>query len=517
MVGKNFSLVSDTEIPDLIQTASAPLLGATELPAGDGRKRSSLDRYNHRRSRTRSGSMEEDRRLSSRLNWGLPTEIKTKRYSFRVGGSSQRSGQASGDVPTSAGVASLGNQRSVFHGQGFRLLKKLPGDSLQQHKLNIHRIHHISSVYFLYAIDLFHTLVNLRLKYLVTIFGTIYVFCFSTLAWAFWSLNDTCEMEMTSYLEAFAFSVETWLTIGYGAPDKRGPFFRDCWQAIAVVTTQGVIGLILNALLVGLIITHVSSGSKRGCTLIFSKKACIREVAGRLYFIMQVCEMRKTQLLEAHVRAYVIRKPAGPCEMPAQVPQAFEMRFSRPDDEIGAWIFPVLPTYLVHEIDGFSPLAPPSPEDPMRTRHWTRPQLRSVENRTGSRSSLWCRTCGTDFPTLEMLEAHSAYMAEQDRLSGVELRHHPLPKPAEGSARSWRSRVEKFLNQDWFEVVCILEGVDTTTSATVQARHSYIYEDIAWDHMFSPIFSIDPTHEDGAVIDFTKIHDLQPAYPQRTE
>jgi len=388
---------------------------------------------------------------------------------------------------------------------------------MQQHTLDIHRIHHFSRMYNLYVMDLFHTMVNLHLKFLITAFFVVYLTCFSALGWLFWSLNDTCEMEMTSPLEAFAFSVETWLTIGYGAPTKGGPFFKGCWQAVAVVSTQGVLGLILNALLVGMIITHVSSGSKRGCTLIFSEKAVIREVAGRLYFMMQVCEMRQTQLLEAHVRAYVIRRPAGPSEMPAEVPQAFEMRLSKPDDDLGALMLPVLPTYIIHEIDVFSPLAPPSVDDPMRCRHWTRPPLRSHDARNGDRSSYWCRTCGDYFGTLEMLEAHCAYAAQQDRLSGSRIQHTAMPKATESSPTSgyssWRSRVQEFMGRDWFEVVILLEGQETTTAATVQARHSYIEEEIVWDHMFTPIFAIDPSKE-GAVIDFTRIHDLEPAPPQ---
>ena len=61
---------------------------------------------------------------------------------------------------------------------------------------------------------------------------------------------------------------------------------------------QGVMSIITNSILVSIIITHISSGALRGCTVIFSDKAVIRQVDGGLCFMVQVCEMRHTQLLE---------------------------------------------------------------------------------------------------------------------------------------------------------------------------------------------------------------------------
>jgi len=72
--------------------------------------------------------------------------------------------------------------------------------------------------------------------------------------------------------------------------------------------------------------------------------------------------------------------------------------------------------------------------------------------------------------------------------------------------------VQKFLDHEWFEILFILEGVDTMTAATVQARHSYIAEDIAWDRTFAPMFSIKKGA--GAIIDYTKVDDLVPAPPE---
>jgi len=409
--------------------------------------------------------------------------------------------------------------------EAFRLLTRLGyhGARLQQHKLNIHRIHHLSQVYALYLRDLFHTLVNLPLSLIALIFIAIYVFSFMILACLFWHINDECGFGMESFTEAFALSVETWLTIGYGINDPSGPYLRNCGKGVALITVQGLTGLVMNAVLVGLVITHVSSGAFRGCTLIFSEKATIREVGGRLYLTIQMCEMRSTQLLEAHVRAYVIRRPVCEAEMPVDAPQVFDLRLQRPDDDHGALLLPVMPSVIVHEIDACSPLGPASDDDPMRTRHWTRPPIRNMDAVIGNRDACWCKTCGESFATAEMLEAHTRYQAEQDALAGATVRPHfwPLPEETEHpsvkashTTASWRQQVADFLDKEWFEILIILEGVDTMTAATVQARHSYIAEDIAWDCTFAPMFSI--CKEQGAVIDFTKIDDLVPAPPSLT-
>lgn len=346
----------------------------------------------------------------------------------------------------------------------FRLLHRC--DSQAGQHMNIHRTHHVRMLYNLYMEDLFHTLVDLPKRALLPLVATVYMLAFSILAWLFWLINDTCDLGMSHPVEAFAFSVETWLTIGYGLPDHSpGPYLKDCWSGVAIITVQGIAGLLLNAFLVGLVITHVSSGDRRGCTVLFSEKAVIREVGGRLYFMMQVCEMRHSQLLEAHVRAYVIRRPLCPAEGPVDAPQVFEMRLSRPDDETGGMVLPVLPTVIVHEIDSCSPLAPPAPEDAMNSRHWARPLVRTADALSGGRSSVWCSVCGEQFPNRELLEAHQEYQAEQDELAGAKRRPHQPPKRSGaeegcqvGQTPDWRQQVKTFQQLEWFEVVCILEG-----------------------------------------------------------
>eukprot|EP01043_Picozoa_sp_COSAG02_P041455 COSAG02_NODE_3439_length_6743_cov_9.291541_3_plen_369_part_00 len=102
--------------------------------------------------------------------------------------------------------------------------------------------------------------------------------------------------------------------------------------------------------------------------------------------------------------------------------------------------------------------------------------------------------------------------------SGADVDHEP-----------WRSRelIEKWLEATQAEIIVLVEGIDATTSYTVQARHSYTWQELAWDCTFAQtVFpserppATDPgtgaragsgqIAQQGCMIDFTKFNDLVP-------
>ena len=58
----------------------------------------------------------------------------------------------------------------------------------------------------------------------------------------------------------------------------------------------------------GIIFAKFTVPRKRGQTLVFSKNAVITMRNGSLYLISRVCDLRKSALLEAHVRMVIIKK-----------------------------------------------------------------------------------------------------------------------------------------------------------------------------------------------------------------
>jgi inward rectifier potassium channel len=58
------------------------------------------------------------------------------------------------------------------------------------------------------------------------------------------------------------------------------------------------------------------------------------------------------------------------------------------------------------------------------------------------------------------------------------------------------------------EIICSLTGIDETFSQTVHSRHSYIVDELVWDHRFVDILGV---QEDGRrYVDYARFHDTQP-------
>ena len=95
--------------------------------------------------------------------------------------------------------------------------------------------------------------------------------------------------------------------------------------------------------------------------------------------MIQVCELRAIQLVELHVRLYVIRHESmdeydrsSPPSQRFQAPpsyidkassgrdilytQTYAMRLSQPNDDLGSKLLLSTPQIIVHEIDDHSPL-----------------------------------------------------------------------------------------------------------------------------------------------------------------
>lgn len=56
------------------------------------------------------------------------------------------------------------------------------------------------------------------------------------------------------------------------------------------------------------------------------------------------------------------------------------------------------------------------------------------------------------------------------------------------------------------EIVVMIEGAESVTSRSLQARYSYMWTDISYNMTFAPCVSISEKRE--AVIDFNRFHKL---------
>jgi len=319
-----------------------------------------------------------------------------------------------------------------------------------------------------------------------------------------------------------------------------------------VLITQITIAVLLDSLFAGVLYQRFSRVTTRASTVIFSDKAVIRTIDGALFFMFQLCEMRRTHLLDSHIRCYLFSWPRPPQDdLPSrertrtissgtsQSDGSNEdsskhwlssggtcrhdlMRLELPDDNLGAPTMLIVPQVIAHRVDSFSPMLGANRAtsgfvggnhalDAMVQQTHLAPLQRTSEAFTGSRDGCWCQACGASYPGEEQLRKHVEFTAAQEEGNATKVGPHiSLQRnwTAGPSAGTFRSLLEDRMQTHHLEVVCIVEGVDAVTSNSVQARHSYTVDDISWDCDFAPCTTAGGGHR--LAIDFAKFHNLVP-------
>lgn len=375
----------------------------------------------------------------------------------------------------------------------------------------------------LFLQDGYHMVLEVPWQRFLLVFFMTYIVSFVFFACIYRLVSTKCNLDCRSFSDALFLSVETMMTIGYGVPD---PFFKSCPWLVAVIIAQCFFGALLDSSLLGIIYQRISAGGRRSATILFSDKAVIRTLDGAHYFMFQVCELRALQLVESHVRLYLYTRPYNDIEMLEDVDETpiamFPMRLEQPDDSLGATLLLAFPTTVVHRIDAWSPLrgnsafcggaASEASLEGMALGTPSRfvPAQRTSEADAGGRNSVWCEACGETFARVEQLRRHVEYNAR--RAAGADRAHSALLErlPSDPMPQEVRQQIRSFLQTRFVELIVIIEGIDPVTSSNVQARHSYIANDIAWDCHFAECVedTILPSGEAGVLIDFKNFHTL---------
>eukprot|EP00439_Symbiodinium_sp_Y106_P063980 s190_g10.t1 len=398
--------------------------------------------------------------------------------------------------------------------------------------------------------DMYHTFLDAKISVQLFFFLVLYVVLFWLYAFIYLFISKPCGLELEGHLiKAYLLSLETMLTIGYGIPD---PYMKGCWQGPFVLTSQLLLNLIISALLIGVIFQGIARPQSRACTILCSDKAIIRCIDGAYYFMFRVCDLRSQHaLVEPHIRCYCVE------QSDIRGFETTQMRLLQPDDESQAetvceYCGPpdrclesfgapstgrreAMPAEGVagkvrnHGGFAWSPGAAllgqavqrrrRSPSQPAWTaREKSGHQRTEANSEVGNGDSCACPTCGETFPTAETLKRHCRYNAAQDEISQLpeKARHKELTqKELEALCHSdpTKEDIGAYLGKSFKEVVVLVEGIEPTTSATLQSRHSYLVgppeatdTDTAWDMDF-----VDCIMEDsGLGVDLGRFHMLQP-------
>ncbi|XP_065367075.1 G protein-activated inward rectifier potassium channel 3 isoform X3 [Calliphora vicina] len=251
-----------------------------------------------------------------------------------------------------------------------------------------------------YLQDIFTTLVDAQWRW------TLMVFAFSFLiSWAFFGLiwftiayahgdlewiqmrdeqpeliqnmtHTMCVTEVRSFISAFLYSIETQHTIGYGNRFVT----EECPEAIFTICLQCITGVFIQAFMVGIVFAKLSRPKKRAQTLLFSRNAVICHRDGVPCLMFRVGDMRKSHIIEAHVRAQIIRKKVT---KEGEILPFYQQELTVGADGGEDRLMFIWPTTIVHKIDRHSPLYMLSASDMLKERFEVVCMLEGVIESTG--------------------------------------------------------------------------------------------------------------------------------------
>uniref|UniRef100_W5MBC8 Potassium inwardly rectifying channel subfamily J member 21 n=1 Tax=Lepisosteus oculatus TaxID=7918 RepID=W5MBC8_LEPOC len=213
-----------------------------------------------------------------------------------------------------------------------------------------------------YLSDIFTTLVDLKWRFNLLVFTMVYTTTWIFFGFIWWLIAyirgdlehaedrdwTPCVNNLNGFVSAFLFSIETETTIGYGyrvITDK-------CPEGIVLLLVQAILGSIVNAFMVGCMFVKISQPKKRAETLMFSHKAVISLRDGRLCLMFRVGDLRNSHIVEASIRAKLIKsKQTKEGEFIPLNQTDINVGFDTGDDRL----FLVSPLIISHEFNEHSP------------------------------------------------------------------------------------------------------------------------------------------------------------------
>ncbi|PNF19691.1 hypothetical protein B7P43_G15908 [Cryptotermes secundus] len=167
-----------------------------------------------------------------------------------------------------------------------------------------------------------------------------------------------CVTELYNFTSCFLFSMENQHTTGFGS---RMPT-EECPAAIILMCVQGIVGVVLQSILVGLVFLKMVRPKQRTRTLEFSHNAVICRREGKLCFMFRVGDLRRSHIIEAKMRVLFVHTWTTR-EGEVMSPYRTELKVEDTSDVKSNFFCLLWPETVVHCIDRASPLHELSADD----------------------------------------------------------------------------------------------------------------------------------------------------------
>lgn len=359
--------------------------------------------------------------------------------------------------------------------------------------------------------------------------------------------NATCSLnpypetgKHVQFGTAFAFSLETATTVGYGLPVTASMYFEpECDVIRTVIYFQMVMSMMYQAFLFAFFFARLGRAENRGNQVVFSNKAVLRRRKGdgRWVFEFRVYDTDPAHpIVEAHVRLVAIRHPRTNNKdgTPSSV-KTEPLRLWKPNDELGGMILTSVPTVVSHHIDIHSSLSPrrtgayyedvgrvcvQGVERGSQNQFLCEPadgvcpdfslgscgmNLRELDSATGNRNGLQCRLCGETYYTRNNLAQHIIFQSFSEKHGGipVEGSHQELDvdavlhfcskgKDREISLDEIKAHIAGEVEpHESIEILALMEGIEPLLSGTFQSMQSYTIDDIEFESEFVDCLVVD--------------------------
>ena len=313
---------------------------------------------------------------------------------------------------------------------------------------------------------------------------------------------------------AFAFSLETCTTVGYGLPNGTNSFFEpECGRLQLAIYFQMVFSMLFNAFLFAFLFARLARCEQRGSQVLFSDKAIIEKRNGKWLLHVRIYDYASSQpVVEAHVRMYCVswRDYEKQTRDLVQPHLLHEMRILQPDDELNACLYTSIPGCVTHQIDVFSPLLPKQHKKLSTRLDNGGLKLREIDqyiNGTG----IMCPVCGETFGSQAQLRKHIQYTSMVENLEPdfPFIGSHRDPELVEPFLKEAKEVTENDLIDHLRdkEIMCVVEGIEPMVSGTFQALQSYKLNDIYFGGRFAPCMS----QQGGKIyVDVDRFHEVTP-------
>ncbi|XP_041978734.1 G protein-activated inward rectifier potassium channel 3-like isoform X2 [Aricia agestis] len=229
--------------------------------------------------------------------------------------------------------------------------------------------------------DMFTTLVDAQWRWTLLVFTLSFILSWLGFALIWWLIAFThgdleddhlpemqeannwkpCVFNIHDFTSCFLFSIETQHTIGYGSRTTT----EECPEAIFIMCLQSIVGVMIQAFMVGIVFAKMTRPKHRTQTLLFSKYAVVCQRDGELCLMFRVGDLRKSHIIGASVRAQLIRSRTT---KEGELLSHYQTELELNADGCDSNLFFIWPITMVHRINAESPFYGVSAADVLQER-----------------------------------------------------------------------------------------------------------------------------------------------------